>query len=146
MKEEIEKDDLKFTIQKMKIMAFGPITSWQMDGETMETVTDFILLGSKINVDGNCSHEIKRCLLLLRKGMTNLESKFKSRDITLPTKVCLVKVMVFPLVMYGCKSWAIRKAECQSIDAFQLWCYVRLLRILLDSKEIKPVIPKGNQP
>ena len=146
MKEEIEKDDLKFSIQKMKIMAFGPITSWQMDGETMETVTDFILLGSKINVDGNCSHEIKRCLLLLRKGMTNLESKFKSRDITLPTKVCLVKAMVFPVVMYGCKSWAIRKAECQSIDAFQLWCYVRLLRILLDSKEIKPVIPKGNQP
>ena len=146
MKEEIEKDDLKFSIQKMKIMAFGPITSWQMDGETMETVTDFILLGSKINMDGNCSHEIKRCLLLLREGMTNLESKFKSRDITLPTKVCLVKAMVFPVVMYGCKSWAIRKAECQSTDAFQLWCYVRLLRILLDSKEIKPVIPKGNQP
>ena len=112
----------------------------------METVRDFIFLGSKITADGDCSHEIKRCLLLLRKGMTNLESKFKSRDITLPTKVCLVKAMVFPLVMYGCKSWAIRKAECQSIDAFQLWCYVRLLRILLDSKEIKPVIPKGNQP
>ena len=111
MKEEIEKDDLKFSIQKMKIMAFGPITSWQMDGETMETVTDFILLGSKINMDGNCSHEIKRCLLLLREGMTNLESKFKSRDITLPTKVCLVKAMVFPVVMYGCESWTIKKAE-----------------------------------
>ena len=111
-------------------MASGPITSWQMDGETMETVTDFILLGSEINVDGDCSHEIKRCLLLLRKAMTNLESKLKSRDITLPTKVRLVKAMVFPVVMYGYDSWAIRKAECQKIDAFELWCWIRLLRVL----------------
>ena len=130
----------------MKIMAFGPITSWQMDGETMQTVTHFILLGSKINVDGDCSHEIKRCLLPLRKAMTNLESKLKSRDITLPTEVCLVTAMVFPVIMYGWDSWAIRKAECQRIDAFELWCCIRLLRIFLGSKEIKPVNPKGNQP
>ena len=113
----------------MKIMAFGPITSWQMDGETMETVTDFILLGSKINVDGDCSHEIKRCLLLLRKAMTNLESKLKSRDITLPTKVRLVKAMVFPVVMYVCQSWTIKKLECWRIDTFELWYWRRLLRV-----------------
>ena len=106
----------------MKIMASGPITSWQIDGETMETVTDFIFLGSKISVHGDCSHEIKRCLLLGRKLMTKLDSIFKSRDITLPTKVRLVKAMVFPVVMYGCESWTVKKAERQRIDAFELWC------------------------
>ena len=111
------------------IMAFSPITSWQIDGEIMETVADFIFLGSKITVDGDCSHEIKRCLLLGRKVMTKLDSILKSRDITLSTKVCLVKVMVFPVVMYGCESWTIRKAECQIIDAFELWCWRRLLRV-----------------
>ena len=146
VKEKSQKAGLKLNIQKTKSMASGPITSWQMDGETMETVTHFILLGSKINVDGDCSHEIKRCLLPLRKAMTNLENKLKSKDITLSTEVCLVTAMVFPVIMYGCDSWAIRKAECQRIDAFELWCYIRLLRILLGSKEIKPVNPKGNQP
>ena len=111
VKEESEKVDLKLNIQKTKIMASGPITSWQLDGETMETVADFILGGSKITADGDCSHEIKRCLLLGRKFMTNLDSILKSRDITLPTKVCLVKVMVFPVVMYGCESWTIKKSE-----------------------------------
>ena len=110
-------------------MASGPITSWQIDGETVETVTDFIFLDSKITADGDCSHEIKRCLLLGRKAMTNLDSILKSRDITLPTKVHLVKAMVFPVVMYGCESWTIKKAECQRIDAFQLWCWRRLLRV-----------------
>ena len=110
-------------------MASGPITSWQIDGETMETVTDFIFLGSKITADGDCSHEIKRCLLLGRKAMTNLNSVLKSRDISLPTKVHLVKAMVFPVVMYGCESWTIKKAECQRIDAFKLWCWGRLLRV-----------------
>ena len=120
VKEESEKVDLKLNIQKTKIMASGPIISWDIDGETVETVSDFILAGSKITVDGNCSHEIKRRLLLGRKVMTNLESIFKSRDITLPTKVRLVKAMVFPVVMYGCESWTVKKAERQRIDAFEL--------------------------
>ena len=117
-------------IQKMKIMASGPITSWQIDGETVETVSDFIFLGSKITTDGDCSHEIKRRLLLGRKVMANLDSILKSRDITLPTKVCLVKAMVFPVVMYGCESWTVKKAEHQRIDAFELWCWRRLLQSL----------------
>ena len=118
VKVESEKIGLKLNIQKTKIMASSPITSWQIDGETVETVSDFILGGSKITADGDCSHEIKRRLLFGRKGMTNLDSILKSRDITLPTKVCLVKAMVFPAVMYGCESWTIKKAECQGIDAF----------------------------
>ena len=129
MKEESEKFGLKLNIQKTKIMASGPITSWQIDAETVETVTDFILGGSKITVDGDCSHEIKRCLLLGRKVTTNLDSILKSRDITLPTKVCLVKAMVFPVVKYGCENWTIKKAECRRIDAFELWCWSRLLRV-----------------
>ena len=120
VKEEREKAGLKHNIQKTKIMASGPIASWQIDGETMETVRDFIFLGSKITADGDCSHEIRRRLLLGRKAMTNLESLLKSRDITLPTKVCLVKAMVFPVVTYGCESWTIKKAEHQRIDAFEL--------------------------
>ena len=127
MNEESEKAGLKLNIQKTKIMASGPITSWQIDGETVETVTDFIFLGSKITADGDCSHEIKRRLLLGRKVMTNLDSILKSRDVTLSTKVRLVKAMVFPVVMYGCESWTIKKAECQRIDAFELWCWRRLL-------------------
>ena len=126
VKEESEKVGLKLNIQKTKIMAFGPITSWEIDGET---VSDFLFLGSKITADGDCSHEIKRCLLLGRKVMTNLDSLFKSRDITLPTKVRLVKAMVFPVVMYGCESWTVKKAECRRIDAFELWCWRRLLRV-----------------
>ena len=126
VKEESQKVGLKLSIQKMKIMASGPITSWQIDGET---VPDFILGGSKITADGDCSHEIKRCLLLGRKVMPNLDSIFKSRDITLPTKVCLVKAVVFPVVMYGCESWTVKKAEHQRIDAFELWCWRRLLRV-----------------
>ena len=110
-------------------MASGPITLWQIDGKTMETVRDFILLGSKITADGDCSHEIKRCLLLGRNAMTNLDSILQSRDITLPTKVCLVKAMIFPVVIYRCKSWTIKKAECQRTDAFELWCWRRLLRV-----------------
>ena len=129
VKEESEKADLKLNIQKTKIMASSPITSWQIDGETMETVTDFIYLGSKITSDGDCSHEIKRRLLLGRKVMNNLDSILKSRDITLPTKVRLIKAMVFPVVMYGYESWTIRKAECQRIDGFELWCWRRLLRV-----------------
>ena len=125
-KEESENVGLKLNIQKTKIMASGPITSWQIDGEIIETVTDFIFLGSKITADGDCSHEIKRHLLLGRKAITNLVSILKSRDITLPTKVCLVKAMVFPVVMCGCESWAIKKAECRKIDAFELWCWRRL--------------------
>ena len=127
VKEESEKVGLKLDIQKTKIMASGPINSWKIDGETMETVTDFIFLGSKITADGDCSHEIKRFLFLGRKGMTNLDSILKSRDITLPTKVCLVKAVVFRVVIYGCESWSIRKAERQRIDAFELWCWRRLL-------------------
>ena len=126
VKEENEKVGLNLNIQKTKIMASGPITSWEIDGET---VSDFILLGSKITADGDCSHEIKRRLLLGRKVMTNIDSVFKSRDITLPTKVHLVKAMVFPEVMYGCESWTVKKAECQRIDAFELWCWRRLLRV-----------------
>ena len=121
MKVESEKVGLKLNIQKTKIMASGPITPWQIDGEIVETVTDFIFLGSKITADGDCSHEMKRCLLLGRKAMTNLDSILKSRDITLPTKVCLVKAMVFPVVMYGCESWTIKKVEQRKIDAFELW-------------------------
>ena len=122
VKEESEKVGLKLNIQKTKIIASGPIISWQIDGETGETVSDFILGGSKITVDGDCSHEIKRCLLLGRKLMTNLDSILKSREITLPTKIRLVKTMVFPVVMYGCESWTIKKAEHQRIDTFELWC------------------------
>ena len=129
VKEESEKVGLKLNIQKTKIMASGPITSWHIDGKTMETVTDFIFGGSKITADGYYSHEIKRCLLLGRKVMTNLESILKSRDLTFPTKVCLVKAMVFPVVMYGCKSWTIKEAERRRIDAFELWCWRRLLRV-----------------
>ena len=126
-------------------MASGPITSWQIDGEIMETVRDFIFLSPKITADGDCSHEIQRCLPLGRKAMINLDSILKNRDITLLTKVCLVKAIAFPVVMYGCESWTIKKAECQRIDAFELWCWRRLLNPL-DCKEIKPVNPKGNQP
>ena len=140
VKEESEKVGLKLNIQKAKIMASGPITSWQAEGETVETVADFIFLGSKITADGGCSHEIKRCLLLGRKVMTNLDSILKSRDktnkqtkksrdITLPTRVHLVKAMVFPVVMYGYESWTVKKAECRKIEAFELWCWRRLLRI-----------------
>ena len=129
MKEESEKVGLKLNIQKSKIMASGPITSWQIDGEKVETVADFIFLGSKITADNDCSHEIKRRLLLRRKVMTNLDSTLKSRDVTLPTKVCLVKNMVFPGVMYGCESWTIKKVEHRRTDGFQLWCWRRLLRV-----------------
>ena len=129
VKEENEKVGLKLNIQKMKIMACGPIISWEIDGETMETVSDFIFLGSTISVDDDCSHNIKRRLPLGRKGMTYLDSILKSRDNTLPTKVHLVKAMVFPVVMYGCESWTVKKAERQRIDAFELWCWRRLLRV-----------------
>ena len=130
VEEESEKVGLKLNIQKTKIMASGPIISWQIDGETVETVRDFIFGGSKITTDGDCSHEIKRCLCFGRKVMINLDSIFKSRDSTLPTKVRLVKAMVFPVVMYGCESWTVKKAEHQGIDAFELWCWRRLLRVL----------------
>ena len=129
VKEESENVRLKLDIQKTKIMASGPITSWQIDGETVETVADFVFLGSKITADGDCSHEIKRRLLLGRKDMTNLDSIFKSRDISLSKKVCLVKAMVFPVVIYGCESWTVKKAQHQRIDAFKLWCWRRLLRV-----------------
>ena len=129
VKEESEKVGLKLNIQKTKIVASGPITLWQIDGETVETVADFIFGGSKIIADGDCSHEIKKCLLLERKVMTSLKRVLKSRDITLPTKVHLVKAMVFPVVMYGCENWTVKKAECQRIDAFELWCWRRLLRV-----------------
>ena len=129
VKEESEKVGLKLNIQKTNIKASSPITSWQIDGETVETVSDFIFLGSKITADDDCSHEIKRCLLLGRKVMINLDSTFKSREITLTTKVHLFKAMVFPVVMYGCDSWTIMKAECRRIDAFELWCWRRLLRV-----------------
>ena len=146
VKEESEKVGLKLNIQKPKIMASGPITSWQIDGETVETVADFIFLGSKITADGDCSYEIKRRLLLGRKVMTNLDSILKSRDITLPTKVCLVKAMVFPVVMYGCESWTIKKAECQKIDAFELWCWRRLFGVPWTARRsnqsiLKEIIP-----
>ena len=142
VKEESEKVGLKFNIQKTKIMAPSPITSWQIDGET---VADFSFLGSKITADGDCSHEIKRHLLLGSKVMTNLDSIFKSRDITLPTKVHLVKAVVFPVVTYECESWTVKKAERQRIDAFKLWCWRRLLRVLWTARR-QPVSPKGNQP
>ena len=129
VKEESEKVGLKLNIQKTKIMASSPITSWEIDGKTVETVADFIFLGSKITADGDYSHEIKRCLLLGRKVVTNLDSTSKSRDITLPTKVCLIKAMDFPVVMYGCESWTVKKVECRRIDAFELWCWRRLLRV-----------------
>jgi len=129
VKEEREKVGLKLNIQKTKIMASGPITSWEIDGETVETVSDFIFWGSKITADGDCSHKIKRPLFLGRKVMTNLDSIFKSRDITLPTKVCLVKAMVFPVVMYGSESWTVKKAEDRRINAFELWCWRKLLRV-----------------
>ena len=129
VKDESEKVGLKLNTQKTKIMASGPITSWQIDGETMEIVADFIFLGSKITPDGDCSHEIKRSLFLGRKVMINLDSILKSRDITLPTKVCLVKAIIFPVVMYGCESWTIKKAEHQRIDAFELWSWRTLLRV-----------------
>ena len=127
VKEESAKVGLKLNSQKTKIMVSGPITSWEIDGETVETVPDFVCLGSKITADGDCSHEIKRHSLLGRKVMTNLDSILKSRDITLPTKVCLVKAMVFLVVMYGCESWTVKKVECQKIDGFELWCWRRLL-------------------
>ena len=129
VKDESEKVGLKLNIQKTKIMASGPITSWEIDGETVETVADFILLGSKITADSDCSHEIKRCLLLGRKVMTNLDSTLKSRDITLPTKVHLVKAMIFSVVMYGCESWTIKKAQPRRINTFELWCWRKLLRV-----------------
>ena len=141
-----EKVGLKLNIQKMKIMAFAPITSWEIDGETVEIVSDFILGGSKITTDGDCSHEIKRCLLLGRKVMTNLDSIFKSRDITLPTKVHLVKAMVFPVVMYGCESWTVKKAECQRINAFEFWCWKRLLRVLWTARRSNQSILKEISP
>ena len=144
VKVESEKVGLKLNIQKTKIIASGPITSWQIDGETMETVTDFIFLGFKITADSDRNHEIKRHLLRGRKAMTNLDNLLKSRDITLPTKVCLVKAMVFPIVICGCESSTIKKAECLRIDGFELWCW-RRLKSPLDCKEIHPVHPKGNQ-
>ena len=146
VKEESEKVGLKLNIQKTKIMASGPITSWEIDGETVETLSDFIFLGSKITADGDCSHEIKRCLFLGRKVMTNLESIFKSRDITLPTKVCLVKAMVFPVVMYGCESWTVKTAERRRIDAFELWCWRRLLRVPWTAKRSSQFVLKEISP
>ena len=145
MKEESEKVGLKLNIHQTKIMAFGPITSWQMDGETMEGVRDFIFLGSKITADGDCSHEIKRRLLLGRKAVTKLDSILKSRDITLLTKVHLVKAMVFPAVMYGWESWTIKKAEHRRIEAFELWCWRRLLRVPWTARRSNQSILKKNQ-
>ena len=147
VREEREKAGLKLNIQKTKIMASGPITSWQIDGEAVETVADFIFLGSKITADDDCSHEIKRCFRLGRKAMTNLDSILKSRDIILLTKVHLVKAMVFPVVMYGCESWTIRKAEHQTIDGFELWCWRRLLRVPWTARRsnksiLKEIIPE----
>ena len=142
VKEESEKVGLKLNIQKTKIMASSPITAWQIGGETMETVTDFIFLGSKITADGDYSHEIKRRLLLGRKAMTNLDCILKSRDITLPTKVHLVKALVFPVAMYGCESWTIKKAEHQRTDAFKLWCWKRLLRVPWTARRSNQSIPK----
>ena len=145
VKKESENAGLKLNIQKMKIMGSSPTTSWQIEGEKVEAVTDFLFLGSKISADGDCSHEIRRHLLLGRKAMTHLDSVLKSRDITLLTKVRIVKAMIFPVVMYRCESWITKKAECRRIDAFALWCWRRLSESPLDSKEIKPVHPKGNQ-
>ena len=146
VKEESEKVGLKLNIQKTKIMASGPITSWEIDAQTVETVSDFILRGSKITADGDCSHEIKRRLLLGRKVMTNLDSILKNRDITLPKKVRLVKAMVFPVVMYGCESWTMKKAECRRIDAFELWCWRRLLRVPWTSRRSNQSILKEISP
>ena len=146
VKEESENIGLKLNIQKMKIMASGPITSWEIDGETVERVSDFIFGGSKITADGDCSHEMKRCLLFGRRVMTNLDSIFKNGDITLPTKVHLVKAMVFPVVMYGCESWTVKKAECPRIDAFELWCWRRLLRVPWTARRSKQSILKTTSP
>ena len=143
---ESEKVDLKLNIQKTKIMASGPITSWKIDVETVKTVSDFIFFGSKITADGDCSHEIKRRLLLGRRVMTNLDSILKSRDITLPTKVHLDKAMVFPVVMYGCESWMVKKAEHQRIDAFELWCWRRLLRVPWTARRSNQSILKETSP
>ena len=141
VKVEIEKVGSKLNIQKMKIMASGPITSWEIDGETVDAVSDFIFWGSKITVDCDCSHEIKRHLLLERRVMTNLHSTLKSRDITFPTKVHLVKAMVFPVVMYGCESWTVKKAEYRRTDAFELWCWRRLLRVPWTARRSNPEDP-----
>ena len=146
VKEESEKVGLKLNIQKTKIMASGPITSWEIDRETVETVSDFILGGSKITADVYCSHEIKRHLLLGRKIMTNLDSILKIKDITLPTKVRLVKAMVFPVVMYGCESWTVKKAECQRTDAFEQWCWRRLLRVPWIARRSEQFIQKEISP
>ena len=146
VKVEREKVGLKLNIQKTKIMASGPITSWEIDGETVETVSGFIFWGSQITADGDCSHEIKRRLLLGRKVMTNLDSILKSRDITLPSKVRLVKAIVFPVVMYGCESWTVKKAECQRIDAFELWCWRRLLRVPWTARRSNQFILKEISP
>ena len=145
-KEESKKAGLTCNIQKSKIMASGSITSWQIDGEATETVTDFIFLGSKITADGDCIHEMKRCLVLGRKAMTNLDSILKSRDITLLTKVHIIKDMVFPVVMYGCESWNTKKAECQRTDAFELWCWRRLLRVLWIAKRSNQSVLKEINP
>ena len=146
VKEESEKVGLQLNIQKTKIMASGPITSWEIDGETVETVSDFIFWGSQITADGDCSHDIKRRLLLGRKIIANLDSILKSRDITLSTKVRLVKAMVFPMFMYGCKSWTVKKAECRRIDAFELWCWRRLLRVPWTARRSKQSILKEISP
>ena len=146
VKEDSEKVGLKLNIQKTKIMASGPITSWQIDGATVETMADFIFWGSKITIDDDCSHEIKRRLLLGRKVMTNLDNIFKSRDVTLPTKVHLVKSMVFPVVMYGYESWTVKKAEHRRIDAFELWCWRRLLRVPWTAKRSNQSILKEISP
>ena len=146
VKEESEKVGLKLNIQKMKIMASGPITSWEIDGERVGTVSDFIFSGSKITADGDCSHEIKRCLHLGRKPMTHLDSILKSRDITLPTKVHLVKAMVFPMVMYGCENWTVKKAEHPRVDAFELWCQRRLLRVPWTARRLSQSILKEISP
>ena len=146
VKEESGKAGLKLNTQKTKIMVSCPITSWQIDGEPMETVTDLIFVGSKITADGDCSHEVKRCLLLGRKGMTNLDSILKSKDFTLPTNNCLVKTMFFPVVMYGCESWTIKKVECQRIDAFELWCWRRLLRVPWTARKSNQSILKEISP
>ena len=145
VKEKSEKVGLKLNIQKTKIMTSGPITSWEIDGESVETVSDFIFMGSKITADGDCSHEIKRHLLLGRKAITNLDSTLKSRDITLPTKVHLVKARVFPVIMYGCESWTIKKAEHQKTGAFEPWCWRRLLRVPWTARRSNQSILKGDQ-
>ena len=146
VKEESKKGGLKLNIQITKVMASCPIVSWQIDGETGETVSDFIFLGSKITADGDCNHETKRCLLLGRKVMTNLDSVLKSRDITLPTKIRLVKATVFPVVMYGCESWTIKKAEHRRIDAFELWCWGRLLRVPWTARKLNQSILREISP